>query len=147
MRNPLTVPHTETLRWSWPGFVANATRALAGAGRTSRRPMLKDRLCATGVIALALLTALMCGALVITELAPYRAAAAPTGDQVAWSAAPQDNLRLGRVSGPAWRQSLTVPGNPREIDANALTIISTVINLLIFVALGLYLKWDAGRKR
>jgi hypothetical protein len=99
-----------------------------------------------GVIALVLVTVLMCGVLAVTELAPYRAAAAPTGQQVAAPAGLQGPAQGASIAGQAWRHGSANPINPRDIDVNALTIISTVANLLIFVALGLYLKWDAGRK-
>ncbi len=140
MRKPITVDHTRTLHWFWPGCVAGAFLAVAQATGPAGRPMLKDRLCALGIMALVLLTLLACSVLAVTELAPYHAAAAPAGHQVT---APAQGAAS---AGQAWRQGAAGLSSPRAIDANALTIISTVINLLIFVALGLYLKWDAGRK-
>ncbi len=99
---------------------------------------MKDRACAMGVMALVLATAICCGLLVAWEMGEYREARAAPGSVLVLQAPEPGQATLDGPSDPAAKPQT-------GIDPAALTLWSVPVNLLIFVALGLYLRRDSLR--
>jgi hypothetical protein len=139
MRNPTVIPRSGGLHWAWPGFLSKVVKpSQAGAGaRESGR--IRDRACAVGVIALVLLTVVFGASLVAWEISHFTPA----------NAAPATHLAL-QSSDPGSTEPAGASGEMASgragVDPMALTLWSMPVNLLIFVALGLYLRWDSHRK-
>jgi hypothetical protein len=145
MRSPTTIPRPAIFGLTWPISLAEAVLHLPESDRASAWRQLRDRLCGMAVIALVLATLVMACVLAVVELAPQPNPAMAAGQPPAVSTL-ERSAAGARPVGQAWDERTPKLPDPRNIDPTALTLVATVVNLLIFVALGLYMRWDAGRK-
>jgi hypothetical protein len=145
MRSPTTIPRPVIFGLTWPISRTEAVLHLPESDRAGAWRQIRDRLCGMVVIALVLATLVMACVLAVVELTPHPNPAMAAGQPPAVSTS-ADPTAGARMAGQAWGERTTKLPDPRNIDPTALTLVATVVNLLIFVALGLYMRWDAGRK-
>ncbi len=113
-----------------------AARPVAPQTGAPRRNNLWDRLCAAAVIAVVLATCVMVCGYAARELGLYREAS-PAAAGLNTAAAP-----AGAASGSGEAANAL-----SSTDRTSLIAFSMGIDILIFVGLGLYLRWDMEREQ
>ncbi len=124
-----------------PFHLTQAAAPVTAAGPVGRpagtpgRSRLWDRLCAGAVIVVLLATGIMVCAYAAREVGLVREAGA-TAAAVSSAQGAAGALDAGGT-----------PGRPARVDRSSLIALSMGIDLLIFVGLGLYLRWDGEREQ
>jgi hypothetical protein len=136
MQHPSSIPRPGALHWTWAAPLIGVFRAWFGS-QAGPAPHSNRRLkvYALAVTALVLVTLVLWGVLGAWELGQYRGA----------SRLAAESGQLAGAAGSAGQAGVPAAG-VEGLDYTTLMTWSMVVNLLFFVGLGLFMRWDLRRK-